>query len=156
MTKLKRGADGSYTGTYSGKPFRVWKWERPDRDSDQAAYMRWSKYEQWQARLGTIEASGETRQEAISGMQRAYRERLDALPPEINALLQRWIREVHELIPLLKEYDENAKAELLDIRHQIDHFEESLRKEAIRFEEKLAKLRDNARPAAKKKGSKRK
>ena len=59
MTKLSRQPDGSYSGTYKGQAFRVWK--------EGVEEQGWSGY-RWSARSGSIEVRtflGGTRDEAV-------------------------------------------------------------------------------------------
>jgi hypothetical protein len=134
MSNLKRQSDGSYHGTYKGQTFRVWK-----EGTEELTRSGW----RWAARSGRAEYQtllGGTRADAIKGI--CLQLDMAAIDvPEIDALLKRWAEEIQAIVPLLEERDGVARVQLESLSSQLTLFDQQMRGQAVRFEQKLAKLR---------------
>jgi hypothetical protein len=137
MMKLKRNADGSYSGNYKGNDFTVRKEKVHEHITP--TYVKTSIV--WIARSGTFaHRSNSTRDEAVQGLLNEF-DRAAVNVPEVDALLKRWAEEIKAIVPLLNERDISACSQLQLLKSNLAMLDGMVRAQAVLFEESLARLR---------------
>jgi hypothetical protein len=148
-TQLKRQFDGSYRGTYKGHEFIVHK-EDHVRDAG-TAYATTETH--WVARSACGRFEGRsyikpvTRDAAVRFLTDVIDRDLVQVP-ELDALLERWAKEIERYVPGLDDHDGMAGFRLSQLRCTLESTGALLRVQAVRFEEELQRLRHHLRQPA--------
>ncbi|HXE85886.1 MAG TPA: hypothetical protein VN524_03680 [Hyphomicrobiaceae bacterium] len=135
MTKLSRQPDGSYCGTYKDIEITVRK---------ETVATRSKHNKRWVARsAGYQPGAGDTRADAVRRLCRIVDMEAVGIP-ELDWLLERWTEEVKAIVSRLDDKDAVARMKLEDLQWELRHLDHEVRRAALHFQEKLAKLKTRA------------